>query len=157
LIANSARLRQISSPRRNSLPVIFLHQEGLPVRKYEHTDYGLLNRLNRRGGSLTGHVVVETTNQRTAKDDADRGSRCWNPGAPLPWSPHLITNNEFSEMSEHRGHRHQPQNRTVLHFRGVQVSRCAGDKGVGTKIAKKIAKNKRCYGNTPYDPAQGCC
>src|ERR1700738_1626751 len=28
--------------------------------------------------------------------------------------------------------------------------------GSRRKIAKKIAKNKRCYGNTPYDPAQGC-
>ena len=37
------------------------------------------------------------------------------------------------ELADRRGHRHQSQNRAVLHFGGVQVSRCARNKGVGTQ------------------------
>jgi hypothetical protein len=51
---------------------------------------------------------------------------------------------------------HQPfgsgQIHIVIRSRGIWTNLFGGSK----KIAKKIAKNKRCYANT-LRPAQGCC
>ena len=74
LIANLARLGQTSSPASKFAACDFSAPEGgsdLPFRTsrlwaIESAQCGAV-------GSLTGGVVVETANQRAAKDDAYRG------------------------------------------------------------------------------------
>ena len=89
-IANSARLRQTCSPRRNSSTVIFLHQEGHLMQSSQEGSASslarcvsaLTNRPTRRGGSLIGDVAVENgktwqnplnLNRSSALTDAN----CW--------------------------------------------------------------------------------